>query len=268
MRFPTDDKLEDLTTSQHLQRKRWLLPITNACNLSCGGCAQLCGHFSPDKIWTLTLEEIDYAIGLVKPYTGPDKFWHEFTIFGGEPTVHPQWDQIPDLLAKHAPMKFRINTNGRLGQAPFERDRNMTYHVDLHPPDQLFLPTMIAAADVTQIKDKAHFWKLAQRNCDIWADEGSMIYNGKAYFCEHAAAMDWMFNDGKFGWELQEGVNPFDHTDEEIAQQAEHFCHRCAWCVADKVPRQRVGDKSQVSPLNYDQFPRKQLIQLTAPDGA
>jgi organic radical activating enzyme len=255
-----------MNTSSHLQHKRWLIPITNACNLSCGGCAQLCGHFPPEKIWHLTLDELNKLIELIKPFTGPEKNWNEVTIFGGEPTVHKQWDQIPDLLAQHAPMQFRINTNGRLGQERFHRDRNMVYYVDKHPPDQLFLPTSIAAMDILKIEDKNYYWELAQKDCDIWATEGAMIYRDKAYYCEHAAAMDWMFYDGINGWDLQDGQNPFNKTEEEISEQASHFCHRCGWCVESKLSRQKVSDKSQVSSLNYPMFPRKQLVQLTVSD--
>ena len=254
--------LHHRNSSIHLQHKRWLIPITNACNLSCGGCAQLCGHFPPDKIWSLSLDELDYVIRILKPFTGPEKHWNEITIFGGEPTIHKEWDKIPELLYSHAPMQFRVNTNGRLGHKRFERDHNITYYVDIHNPDQQFLTTMIAAQDVLHEEDPKYYWDLAQQQCEIWDTEGAMIYNGKAYFCEHAAAMDWLFFDGKHGWPIVDGQNPFDRTNKEIAEQAEIFCKRCGWCVAD-MGRQNVSDKSQVSPMNYGLFPRKQLIQLT-----
>lgn len=257
--------LDHRNPSSHLKYKRWLLPITNSCNLSCGNCAQLCGHFPPDKIWHLSLEEIDRVISIMKPFTGPERQWNEFTIFGGEPTIHKQWDQIPELLYSHAPMQFRVNTNGRLGHSRFQRDRNITYYVDIHSPGQEFLTTMVAAEDVIKDSDPYSYWNRAQKSCGIWATEGAMLYNGKAYFCEHAASMDWLFFDGVHGWPLIEGENPFDKTDDEIAEQAKVFCRRCGWCVPD-MGRQDIADKTHVSPLNYDKFPRKQLVELTVPE--
>lgn len=247
--------------SEHLLKKRWLLPITNICNLHCGGCAQFCGHFEKEKLWSLSVDEIDKYIKLVKPYCQTN--WNEFTIFGGEPTVHPEWNRIVDLLYSHAPMTFRVNTNGRLGHKKFEKQKNITYYVDFHPDDQEFVSTMIAAIDVLNIDNKAYYWEKAQETCKIWKREGAMVYRGKAYFCEHAASMDWLYNNGENGWAVQEGVNPFLKTDDEIALQAEKFCHRCAWCIEEKLPRQRVSDPSLITKTNYENLDSKKLVQLT-----
>lgn len=249
--------------AEHLQRKRWLIPITNACNLSCGNCAQLCGHFTPDKIWHLSLSQLDQAIQQLKPFARP---CNEVTIFGGEPTIHPQWEQVVELVHSHAPMQFRVNTNGRLGHFPFQRDKNITYYVDTHPVDQQFLTTMVASKDcIPSEKDNpAYFWELAQKDCPIWATEGAMVYKDKAYFCEHAAAMDHLFYDGANGWEIEDGTNPFDRTEAEIAEQAHKFCQQCGWCVKESG-RQRVGDKTECTQSNYELFPSKKLLNLVTP---
>ena len=252
--------------AEHLQYKRWLIPITNACNLSCGNCAQLCGHFSPDKIWYMPLDKLDHAISTLKRYTGPEKNWNEVTIFGGEPTIHPEWNKIPELLYKHSPMQFRVNTNGRLGQFPFQRDRNVTYYVDKHPASQQFLMTTVAAKDCIpdEAGNPAYFWELAKKDCPIWATEGAMIYNDKAYFCEHAAAMDHLWFDGANGWEIKEDTNPFERTEAEIEEQAHKFCQHCGWCIKE-MGRQKVSEKTKCTQSNYDLFPRKQLVQLIEP---
>lgn len=251
---------------EHLQHKRWLISITNACNLSCGNCAQLCGHFQPEKIWHMTLAQLDYTISILKRYTGPEKNWNEVTIFGGEPTIHPDWDKIPELLRSHDPMQFRVNTNGRMGQTPFQRDQNITYYVDKHPANQQFLMTMVAAKDYIpgEADNPVYFWELAKKDCPIWATEGAMIYNGKAYFCEHAAAMDHLWFDGVNGWEFKEGTNPFSRTETEIEEQAHKFCQHCGWCIRE-MRCQTVGEKTKCTQSNYDLFPRKQLLQLIIP---
>ena len=249
----------------HLLNRRWLIPITNLCNKACGGCAQLCGHFPPDKIWILPLAEIDRTIRLLKPFTGPHKNYNELTIFGGEPTLHPQWEEVRRLVHSHAPFQFRVNTNGRLGHTPFQREQNITYYVDPHPDDQLFHTTMVAAQDVLTLTTPEAYWEKAQKDCLIWDREGAMVYNGKAYYCEHAAAMDWLFYGGANGWPLVEGVNPFDRTAAEIEAQARLFCHRCGWCVPE-LTRQRVGDKMHVSPTNSAYFKREELVQLIVPN--
>lgn len=251
--------------SDHLKRKRWLIPITNNCNLSCGGCAQLCGHFSPEKIWYLSLDQLDRAIKAIKPHTGPNNNWNECTIFGGEPTLHPQWNEVLNLIYSHSPMRFRINTNGRLGHEPFFQFKNVTYYVDKHPAGQLFHPTWIAAKDVVVLDSDEAYWDLAQKDCKVWNHEGAMIYRNKVYFCENAASMDWLFFDGKNGWDIENGKCPFDKTDEEIAEQAKNFCKHCGWCVKD-LARQKVEDKTMVSETNLPFFAKQKLVQLTPPE--
>lgn len=250
--------------SKHLMKKRWLISITNNCNLSCGGCAQLCGHFPPDKIWYLTMDQIDQSIKSLKQHTGPDNNWNECTIFGGEPTLHPQWNEVLELLYSHSPMKFRINTNGRLGHEPFSKFKNVTYYVDRHPAEQQFHPTWIASQDIMSLESDEAYWEVAQKKCKIWNREGAMIYRGKAYFCENAASMDWLFFNGNNGWEIEEGKCPFDKTNEEIADQAKKFCKHCSWCVSD-LDKQKVGDKTMVSETNSCFF-KKQLVQLVVPN--
>ena len=162
----------------HLLNRRWLIPITNLCNKACGGCAQLCGHFPPDKIWILPLAEIDRTIRLLKPFTGHHKNYNELTIFGGEPTLHPQWEEVRRLVHSHVPFQFRVNTNGRLGHTPFQRDQNITYYVDTHPDDQLFHTTMVAAQDVLTLATPEAYWEKAQKDCLIW-DVGHQAYGHK-----------------------------------------------------------------------------------------
>jgi len=250
--------------SQHLLEKRWILPITNACNKICGGCNEMCGLFSKEKIWFLTLEEIERYINLIKNYK------KELTIIGGEPTVHPQWNEIVEILYKHNDIKFRVNTNGRLGHKPFEipnRDaKNVKYFVDTHPEEQTFFPGFIAAQDVLRIEDPKFYWEKAKNDCPIWSLEGASIYNNKAYFCENAAAFDWMYNNGKNGWIIENDKNPFDKTEREISSQAEKFCYRCGWCLYKELNRdqQKVHEKTIVTETNFKELDKKNLVKIVS----
>lgn len=252
-----------LQIPRHLLEKRWILPITNVCNKTCGGCNELCGHFTKEKLWYLPLEMIEKYIILVKNYK------EELTIIGGEPTLHPQWEQILDLLYYHPEIQFRVNTNGRLGHIPFEipdrGQKNVKYFVDTHPEDQTFFPGIIAAQDIFKIEDRKFYWDKAKKDCPIWATEGASIYQDKAYFCENAAAFDWMFHNGENGWVIEDGKNPFIRTEEEIAKQAEMFCYRCGWCAFNEIDRekQKVHGLTLASETNYKDFPKTRLIELT-----
>jgi hypothetical protein len=82
-----------------------------------------------------------------------------------------------------------------------------------------------------------------------------MIYDNKAYFCQNAGAFDKKTNENH-GWEIIDGKDPFLKTDEEIAEQASHFCYRCGWCLPrelrTKLPEQYACDPYIVTETNLN----------------
>ena len=239
-----------LTTniSDHLLHKAKMIVITNVCNLCCGGCNQLVGQFTKDKIWFIGLDDLQQQITLLKRF--PNTQQPQITIFGGEPTLHPKWSDIVNILKSHNPTQFRINSNGRLGHHRYQREDNLTWHVDPHPPNQKFVSTLYAAADAVKLPNDLAYWHKAQKDCKVWKVCQSAIYNNKAYFCETGAAIDWLYNDGTNGWDIHTDIHPFIRTEQQINEQARHICKRCAWCVEEAMPRQLVSDKSKISPYN------------------
>ena len=137
-----------------------------------------------------------------------------------------------------------------MGHKRYQKEDNLVWWVDLHPDSQKFVQTLYASCDAIKLPDDISYWKKAQKDCDIWKGCQCSIYNGKAYFCENAAALDWLFNDGKNGWNIDDDANPFDKTKEEIDEQARHLCKRCGWCVPEIVPRQFSKDPTYISPSN------------------
>jgi hypothetical protein len=238
-------------TPNHLLNKQRMIVVTNVCNLHCGGCCQLVGHFPKDKLWFISLEELDKNIRLLKKHPAGATKNQPITIFGGEPTLHPKWKELISLLKSHAPNEFWVNTNGRLGHHRYQKEDNLVYWVDLHPENQKFVQTMFAAADAIKLPSDMSYWEKAQKDCPIWKGCSSGIYQNKAYFCENAGPLDWLYYDGKYGWDLDENKHPFKKTKEEIDSQAEQFCKRCGWCVKELVPLQFSKDPTYVSPLNY-----------------
>jgi hypothetical protein len=240
------------TVADHLLGKQRQIVITNVCNLNCGGCNQLIGNFAKDQLWFIPLEELEQSIGLLERYPATKPENHPITIFGGEPTLHPKWKEIVAMLKRHAPTVFWINTNGRLGHQRYQKEDNLVFWVDLHPESQLFVQTLYAAQDAIDLPTDMAYWEKAQKDCPLWNGCQSSIYNGKVYFCENAGPMDHLFYDGKYGWKIDPNKHPFDHTKEEIDEQAKNFCKRCGWCVTELVPRQLSRNPSNISPSNAE----------------
>ena len=85
------------------------ITITNVCNLHCGGCSQLCGHFEKEQLWFIDLDQLKTNIETMGKYISK-KIW----IFGGEPTLHPKFNEIKEILYSYEDYNFIIFYNGRL----------------------------------------------------------------------------------------------------------------------------------------------------------
>jgi organic radical activating enzyme len=101
----------------HLNNKLATITVTNVCTNNCGGCNQLCGKF--DKTWFISPTTFEKSIKSLIEYSKenwvrPDfpsinKF---FCIFGGEPTIHPDWETLLKIMQTYEEYPFVIYTNG------------------------------------------------------------------------------------------------------------------------------------------------------------
>ena len=255
----------------HLNNKMFAIHVLNFCTLSCGGCDQFCGYFNKKKNWVISLDELNKAIEVFKDYRKNWKY-KSFPasnkivlIYGGEPTLHPQFDAILDCLYSNPDIPFVIYTNGRTfvrelkdvdlevsqknisrqvyhhpnlpktGYAKYREifrfyhthEKNVAYRIDLKNSQvrDMFIPTLCAPCDLQQANQG---WSAAKKRCYKWQQCENAIYKGRAYVCNVAAAMDLMFYEGKYGWAVGNS-NPFEKTAKQIAEQMQHFCHRCGY---------------------------------------
>jgi organic radical activating enzyme len=274
-------------TSAHLFKKPINILITNICNLSCGGCSQQCGYIPKEKIWNIPLEQLKWNLDLLVDVR-KNKL-NMVGIFGGEPTLHPEYKKILDLISNYKRTTFVIFTNGRdfdkinykkvqshLNDYSLKDYSNIIWKIDFKDKNsiyggigQTFLPTQVAAMDILKIKNKNFYWEKAQKQCVMWDRCWCIIYNNKAYFCEIAASFDMMNNESSYGWPLVWGVDPFLRTEEEIAKQANNFCYRCGWCLTQEelikadVPMQKVKDPTIVSHINMKtKMTKKPIVKI------
>lgn len=236
-----------------IRAKRPNILITNICNLSCGGCSQQCGYIPKEKLWNIPIEQLEWNVKLLIDVRGEENV-RDLGIFGGEPTIHPQYENILKMLSQFKKTHFQIYTNGI--KTP-NRKWNHTYSTVPKNKNSYmnFRPTSIAPQDVYKIQDKKFYWEKAKKDCDMYKKYCSIIYNNKAYFCEPAAAWDVMTGEDH-GWPLKWGEDPFVVTHEQVEKQALNFCYRCGWCFSESdlkkygLKTQRVKDPTIVSEIN------------------
>jgi len=239
-----------------LRRRGPKILVTNRCKKACSGCNQLCNVIPPEKVWDISLDQLEHNINLCA------KFYKLIHIFGGEPVQHPQWAKVRKLL-----ISYNVNTNPTGKNISFvvstdrykvhKYDNNIYYAAGqqhISKQQRWFHPTLVAPCDVFFIKN---YWQHARKFCGMWDDNNchGIIYNNKVYFCQNAGAFDWLYDIG-YGWPLKDGVNPFNRTDEEIAEQAEHYCKRCGFlCNTERVGQQRIRQPNIITKTNLEELP-------------
>lgn len=105
------------------------IAITRACNLSCTHCTQ--GSNLAGKPAIMTVEQFEQAI------TSLDGYWGVKAVFGGNPCVHPHFDEICRIMRAHVPFLQRgIWTNNLMGKGRHARitfnprHSNLNVHLD------------------------------------------------------------------------------------------------------------------------------------------
>lgn len=257
----------------HLNNKFFSINVTNVCNLSCSGCNQLCGLYPKEKNWFISIEDFKFSIECFREYIKINWARKDYPkenkycgLYGGEPTLHPSFEEIISILHENDDLPFCIYTNGRtfldqlkeIDLSPcygrdimpqimklnltrssnFEvlqkfpvHEKNIAYRIDLKTKDVMrkFVPTLCAPCDIQSNNlSKNDFVKQAKKVCFQWNNCENVIYNGKAYACHLAAAMDLMFYNGENGWKIND-KKPFLKTKKEIDEQLSNFCYRCGY---------------------------------------
>lgn len=220
------------------------IEITNTCINSCANCSRFCTHVKKPFFMEFDLfkEAIDSMVGYPKMCG----------IQGGEPLLHPDFEKMCEYASSKIPKK-QLGLWTTLPKG-FEHYREIIcktfYHIFVndHTREDIFHhPALVAVEEV--IPDKNKMWNCID-NC--WAQESwSASINPKgAWFCEIAASMSILFNEG-IGWKVEPGW--WWRIPKDFTSQMEQFCPRCGFSVA--VNRRKSTDiVDDISPKNLERL--------------
>lgn len=166
------------------------IEITNACVNDCSNCTRFCGHFS--KPFFMPLEKVKDAIDSLSDFP------HMVGIMGGEPLLHPDfeeiclylqakrpriqcglWSTFPKGFEKYAPLICDTFGNVLLN------DHSMKCGI----PHQ---PVLTAIKDY--VDDDFVMWGLIER-CWLQHSWSASINQNGAFFCEIAAALSVLWGE-------------------------------------------------------------------------
>lgn len=179
--------------------------LTRACDKACYGCTQ--GSNLRGNPGMITVEQFEQACLSLKDY------WGVVGIFGGNPALHPDFEQLCDILAKYVPYVQRglwcnnpVGKGKKMAQIFNPAVSNLNVHLDHKAynefrsdwptsmpfgldKDSRHSPPYVALKDV--VPDEEERWSLIA-DCDInkhWsAMIGSFRGEARAWFCEIAGA--------------------------------------------------------------------------------
>jgi organic radical activating enzyme len=230
---------------------------TRACDKTCFGCTQ--GSNLGGKPVMITVEEFETAVLSLKGYFGV------VGVFGGNPAMHPKFDELCAVLRRHVPLEQRgLWCNHPKGKGDICKETfnpavsNLNVHQDRAAYDEFardwpqckpFLkgldtdsrhtPPFVAMSDV--IPDESERWQLIA-DCDINKNWSAMIctvpgHGLRAYFCEIAAAQA-MLHAGDPAWPdtgLEVTPGWWKQPMHAFAAQVRLHCHACG------IPLRRFG---------------------------
>ncbi len=231
--------------------------VTRACDKACFGCTQ--GSQLAGRPGMITPEQFEEAVVNLADYHGT------VGVFGGNPAMHPKFDQLCNILAKHIPFHRRglwcnhplghgvkmrqtfnpgcSNLNVHQDQAAydeFKRDwpESVVFGLDgdsRHSPpwgsmlDLEYLPGGIENTEENRYEFISH--------CDInrhWSGlYGVFRSQLRFWFCEIAGAHSMLKQADPSYPDTGLPVTPrvWDRSMQEYAEQVRHHCHRCTVCL-------------------------------------
>lgn len=90
------------------------IDITNSCTNRCSNCTRFCGHYTKDRIYFMDKDYFIAALTSLKDFDGI------VGIIGGEPTLHPQFEEFCKIFKELKPNKAKrgiwSNTGGNFNK--------------------------------------------------------------------------------------------------------------------------------------------------------
>lgn len=202
-------------------------------------------------------ETVRKAIKSLEGYPG------SIGMMGGEPTLHPQFEEICKIYQELIPDKRKreLWTAGHkwdeyhdIIHETFDPDL-ILYNDHSDPNEGVHQPILIAAEDI--LDDRELMWRLIGDCWVQWRWSASITPKG-GFFCEVAAAMDMLF-DGPGGYPLEKGwwnKNPW-----EFADQVKRYCPRCSAAIPMERPSSHLG-YDVVSKSNYERLKKAGSLKV------
>ena len=199
------------------------IELTNACHLSCRHCTRHVGHHR--RPFFMELDLIRQAIESLEGFKG------RIGLMGGEPTLHPQFEEACKIFQDMVPRRkrefwtagFKWGEKKEVIYETFDRDRiNYNDHVAY---DGKHTPLLVA---IDEVVDDPELRQELIENCPFQTHWSASITPKGGFFCEIAASLDWLM-DGPGGYPIEPGW--WDKEPKDFQDQVDRYCGMCSGAI-------------------------------------
>lgn len=198
--------------------------ITNACWLSCTHCTRHVGHHRKPFFM-----DVDYFRQAVLSLLDSPM---RIGVMGGEPTMHPRFSEILDIMEELVPYERRD-----LWSSGFKFDNYKDRIYRLFPKTQItyndhlaydgkHTPLLVA---INEVVDDPELRAQLIENCSFQEHWSASVTPKGGFFCEIAASLDWLL-DGPGGYDITE-PRWWDKTPAQFNDQVERYCGSCSGAI-------------------------------------
>lgn len=217
------------------------LEVTNACHKDCSNCTRLCGHIK--RPYMVGIDEFKTWIDSVVEYP------KIVGIMGGEPLLHPKFEEICQIaLEKIGRDRLGLWTSlpdGKEHLAPaIVRTFKHLFLNDHTRPDIYHAPILVPLQDVVSPEHRWQIWPVIDK-CWVQNSWSASVNPKGAYFCEIAAAMAMLYNDGETAWPVD--GDWWKKIPKDFTAQMEKWCPLCGM-AAPMERRLSTDGRDDVAP--------------------
>ena len=227
------------------------IDITNYCPAGCIYCTRYIRHVRHDQRYHMKLGDFRKALESLVDWPG------QIGISGGEPTLHPQFREICDIIhefPRPQGRQYQLFTSCGPRYRELREVCVGTFcciHENPHDEGQrevcLHQPSLVAVGEV--VKNPSLRERLID-DCWVQATWAPSINSKGAFFCEVAGGLDTVL-DGPGGYPVEPGW--WDKTPAQFRNQRNRYCHKCGMPVP--LTRQLLkDDKEWITPRLLAEF--------------
>jgi hypothetical protein len=235
------------------------IALTYACNLRCLNCDESSAQAPADA--QMSVEQIQR---FVDECAAADYHWNLMEIAGGEPTIHPDFLKIIDILRtyrnRYSPQtRIKVLTNGAgdkvqqmVAQVPEDIEVENSNKSGKRPAELKHSTFNLSPEEVDG------YGKVDFRNaCEYTYRCGTGLGPTGYYHCPVAAGMDRIFE-----WNI--GRQSLPSEDDDMEDLAERFCSKCGYFLKELEYKKPLA-KQLTSPVwqqTYDDYRTRQAERL------